>query len=67
MQVNYPILSDPGKDVAREFGVLAAGGGYAQRWTFYIDKSGKIARIDKEVSPQSAGADLLKNLKDLGW
>lgn len=67
LQVNYPILSDPGKSVAEDFGVLAPSGAYAQRWTFYIDKTGKIARIDKEVSPQSSGADLLKNLEDLGW
>jgi peroxiredoxin Q/BCP len=67
LQVNYPILSDLDKSVAKEYGVLAPGGGYAQRWTFYIDKTGKIARIDKQVSPQTSGADLLKNLKELGW
>jgi len=31
--VDYPILSDPGKQVARAYGVLWAGG-YASRWTF---------------------------------
>ena len=67
LELNYPILSDPTKAVAKAYGVLNDSGTYAQRWTFYIDKDGKIARIDKSVKPASSGADLVENLKDLGW
>ena len=67
LDANYPILSDPEKDVAKAFGVLNDSGTYAQRWTFYIDRDGKIARIDKSVKPASSGEDLVQNLKSLGW
>ena len=43
---NFPILSDEAKDVSRAYGVLASMG-FSKRWTFYIDASGKIAKIDK--------------------
>ncbi len=47
---DFPILSDPDKKVANDYGVLNAGkGDTAHRWTFYIDKSGKIAYIEKHV------------------
>jgi peroxiredoxin len=36
--------------------------GFSKRWTFYIDASGKIAKIDKDVNPRTAGRDLLKSL-----
>ena len=37
----YPILSDPTKEVARAYGVLAPSG-FASRWTFYIGADGRI-------------------------
>ncbi len=67
LELNYPILSDPNKSVAASYGVLNDSGTYAQRWTFYIDKDGKIARIDKSVKPGSSGSDLVESLKSLGW
>jgi peroxiredoxin Q/BCP len=63
--VAYPILSDPTKDVARAYGVLAPSG-YASRWTFYIGADGRILDIDKKVSPASHGADVAKRLAELG-
>ncbi len=60
----FPILADPDKSVARAFGVLS-GLGYAKRWTFYIDPEGNISKIDQDVNPRTAGADLLANLKAL--
>lgn len=62
----FPILADPDKKMAQAYGVLHAAG-FANRWTFYIDAAGKIARIDKEVKPQSAGADLVRALDELGF
>jgi peroxiredoxin Q/BCP len=67
LDLNYPILSDPDKTTASAFGVLSDSGAYALRWTFYIGKDGKIARIDKEVKPATAGADMVRNLEELGF
>jgi hypothetical protein len=63
---DFPILSDPGKQVASAYGVLSPERQFASRWTFYIGKDGKILYIDKKVSPASAGADLVAKLNELG-
>tara|TARA_Y100001934_G_scaffold170597_1_gene202506 strand:+ start:270 stop:530 length:261 start_codon:yes stop_codon:yes gene_type:complete len=63
---NFPILSDPDKGACNAFGVLSERG-YARRWTYYIDAEGVIQRIDKNVKPGSAGADLVRNLEELGF
>ena len=62
--VSYPILSDPTKDVARAYGVLAPSG-YASRWTFYIGADGRILDIDKKISPASHGRDVVAKLTKL--
>lgn len=46
---DFPILGDPTKQVAQDYGVLSAAG-YANRWTFYIDKQGSVSFIDKDVN-----------------
>jgi len=66
----FPILADPEKKLAEPCGVLFTEGfakGFAQRWTFYVDKEGVIIRIDKEVKPQTAGVDLARNMEELGF
>jgi thioredoxin-dependent peroxiredoxin len=65
LAVDYPILSDPTRDVARAYGVLAANG-YAMRRTFYIGADGRILAIDENVSPASHGRDVVAKLTDLG-
>ena len=62
--VDYPILSDPTKDVARAYGVLAPSG-LASRWTFYIGADGRILDIDKQVRAASHGTDIVKRLEEL--
>jgi peroxiredoxin Q/BCP len=64
LELDYPILSDPGKDVARAYGVLK--GDYASRHTIYIGADGKIAHIDRKVSPSTAGEDVAGKLAELG-
>ncbi len=64
---NFPLLSDPDGKVARAYGVLALGGRYARRWTFLIDTHGVIRRIDKKVSPKTAGMDLVRALRELAF
>jgi peroxiredoxin Q/BCP len=65
---DYPILSDPDKKTAEDYGVLK--GGRAQRWTFYIDKNGKIAAIEKDVNSKLSGGHygsrVAEKLKELG-
>lgn len=61
--IGYPILSDPTKEAARAYGVLAPSG-YASRWTFYIGADGRIVDIDKKVSAASHGVDVVKRLKE---
>ena len=62
--LGYPILSDPTKEVARAYGVLAPSG-YASRWTFYIGADGRILDIDTKVSAASHGSDVVAKLTDL--
>jgi len=63
--IDYPILSDPGKRVARAYGVLGASG-YASRWTFFIGSDGRILDIDTHVTASSHGRAIVTKLKALG-
>ena len=63
--IDYPILSDPGKSIARAYGVLGASG-FPSRWTFFIGKDGRILDIDKQVRPSSHGEDVAGKLSQLG-
>src|SRR3990172_4694265 len=63
-EANFPLLSDPTKDTAKAYGVLNDRG-VANRWTFYIDKNGKIAYIDKSVKPDTSAADMVTRLAEL--
>lgn len=66
LEVDYPILSDPEKKVATAYGVLNVERGFAQRWTFYIDKDGKVREIDKKVNAAKAAGDVIDKVKALG-
>jgi len=62
--LDYPILSDPSKTVARAYGVLGQSG-MASRWTFYIGKDGRIAAIDRKVSAGSHGEEIVRRLESM--
>jgi len=64
-EADFPMLSDPTKETAKAYGVLAANGAVAQRWTFYIDKDGRIAAIDKAVKPATSAEDMVARLGEL--
>lgn len=66
LDLDYPLLSDPGKEVARAYGVVTGDKATASRWTFYISKDGRILYIDKQVSPAAHGKDVVERLKALG-
>ena len=63
----FVLLSDPGKQNAKRYGVLGPGGLYAHRRTFYIDAQGVIRRIDRKVDPKTHGPDVIRNLGALGF
>jgi thioredoxin-dependent peroxiredoxin len=63
-EADFPMLSDPGKEVAGKYGVLNERG-IANRWTFYIDRNGRIAAIDKMVRPETSAEDMVSKLGEL--
>jgi len=70
---DFPMLSDPGKQVATAYGVLSPPNPdrpnqpqLARRWTFYIGPDGKILEIDKAPGTQNAGENMVAKLKALG-
>ena len=65
-QADFPILSDPTRQVATAYGVVTPERPFASRWTFYIGPDGKILHIDKQVRPQTAGETIVAKLQELG-
>lgn len=63
-EADFPLLSDPTKDTARAYGVLSDRG-YANRWTFYIGKDGRILAIDNAVKPATSAEDMAAKLGEL--
>lgn len=64
--LDYPILSDPGKETARAFGVVGGLLPWASRWTFYIGPDGRLLHVDRDVDTKTAGADVVSRLSALG-
>jgi thioredoxin-dependent peroxiredoxin len=65
LELDFPLLSDPTMETAKAYGVLNDRN-MANRWTFYIDKDGKIAAIDQQVKTAAHGTDVAAKLKELG-
>jgi peroxiredoxin Q/BCP len=63
-EADFPMLADPTKATATAYGVLNERG-FANRWTFYIDKSGNIAAIEKMVRPATSAEDMIAKLGEL--
>ena len=63
---DFPLLSDATKATAMAYGVLNEQRGFANRWTFYIDKNGVITQIDKDVNAHLATSaeDMASKLGD---
>jgi thioredoxin-dependent peroxiredoxin len=64
-KADFPLLGDPSKKTAEAYGVYNAERGVAMRWTFYIDKDGRIAAVDKAVKPLTSAEDVLAKLDEL--
>ena len=65
LELDYPILSDPGKKVAQAYGVVTATRPFPHRWTHYIGADGKILFVDKDVKVGSHGKDIAAKLAEL--
>jgi thioredoxin-dependent peroxiredoxin len=63
-EADFPLLSDPTKEVAAAYGVLNARG-TASRWTFYIGKDGRILAIDKTIKVDTSAEDMVAKLGEL--
>lgn len=66
LDAQYPILSDPEKNVARAYGVVHGDRQVPERWTFYIGVDGRILFVDKEVKTATHADDVVAKLKELG-
>lgn len=66
LRLDYPILSDPKRIVARAFGVVNDKRPVPFRYTFYIGKDGKVLYVDKSVKTATHGADVARKLDELG-
>ena len=67
LEAKHVLLSDPSGETAKAYGVAGFGGLFAKRWTFYIDRDGVIRAIDQNVSPATAGQDIVRRLGELGF
>ena len=65
LKLDYPILSDPSRAVARAYGVVDEKRTHPRRWTYYIGKNGKILAIDKDVKAGTHGTQVVKKLGEL--
>ena len=64
-KADFPIIADPTKETATAYGVVHPERGFAQRWTFYIGKDGRVAAIDKAVKPATSAEDMIAKLEEL--
>lgn len=62
--LNFPLLSDADKDVAKQYDVLNDLG-WASRITFIIDKQGNIAKIIRDVDVDTHAAEVFEIAKKL--
>ena len=62
---DFPLLSDPSREVAEAYGVLQ-GGAFARRVTFYIGIDGTVLKIDSQVNPSTSAQDMVTTLGELG-
>ena len=65
LDLDYPVLSDPDKEVATAYGVVHEGRAYPERWTFIISSDGTILDIITEVDTGAHGAQIAARLEML--
>ena len=63
--LNFPLLVDTTGTICTAYGVPTSEGRYPKRWTFLIDKNGKIAKIYQQVHPREHSTELQKDIEAL--
>lgn len=63
--LNFPLISDKSKVIARTYGVLPRDKKTAQRTTFLIDKEGKIRYIWPKVKVAGHVDEILEKIQEL--
>lgn len=62
--LNFPLLTDEGGEAAKALGVLSERG-VANRMTFLLDPSGRVAKAYPEVSPETHADEILEDARTL--
>lgn len=62
---DFPLLSDPTKKTAEAYDVLAFYG-IPKRHTIYINKTGEVMYIDRNVNAETSAEDMASKLIELG-
>jgi peroxiredoxin Q/BCP len=62
--LNFPLLVDTSHTICDSYGVPITNG-HAKRWTFLIDKNGKIAKVYHSVDVHNHSEELLKDIAEL--
>ena len=65
LELDYPILSDPEREVAAKYGLVSGIRRFPARKTFVIGKDGKILHIFERVKAAQHGKELIQKLKEL--
>ena len=60
----FPLLADTEFEVSKIYSGIMEKSQASNRSTFIIDKAGYIRAIDRDVNPQTHGADLVKLIKE---
>lgn len=60
--LKHTLLSDVGGKVAKEYGAIAYGSSYANRWTYYVAPDGTVKYVDKNIAVGTAAEDTLARL-----
>lgn len=63
--LNFPLLVDADGAICKAYGVPAEDDRYPHRWTFLIDKNGKIAKIYHKVAVRVHSEELQKEIEAL--
>src|SRR5262249_36762604 len=61
--LNFPLIADSGKEATKAYGALSPRG-MASRYTFVIDKQGKIRKVYTTVSPKNHPEEVLTFIKE---
>jgi len=63
-KLNFPLLADTEKKVAKEYGALNPKGTAAARYTFVIDKKGTLRKVYTSVTPVKHPDEVLEFIKE---